>query len=368
MRFIINTLTHWEEPPRARHQVAQTLSKNHQVVFVTANKIGLLKIRSVTVHENLTLLSPFFPIGHKFRYRLPFINELYQNWLFRKLHREYKDYIVINFDFTATKIFNYFDEVIYYCNDNFSSISKYINPLFVAKYHKLCESKVAAKAKFCIAVSKMLKDHLLQFNPNTFEIPLGSPSLDQYSIVTSNKPVNNEVIEVGLLGFISLYNISYKTINLILMDDKIQLTMIGPVAKKFLALIDKKDKLILRGVLRGKELYDEINKFDVTIAPYCERLTKDEHSGVGTGSKIYHYLALGKPVVISFMAGLNNFDIPSGFLYIAKSDEEFPVLIKKACKENSEELIKQRINYARNNTWEKRMQDLEGYIKKFEEN
>jgi hypothetical protein len=365
MRFLINTLTHWDEPPRARHQVAQTLSINHLVIFITANKFGFFKVKSLTIHDKLKVLTPFFPIDHKIRYRLPIINELYQKWLYKKLMKEYKDYKVINFDFTATRIYDYFRDVIYYCNDSFSAISRHINPFPIAKYHQYCELKVASRAKFCIAVSTILKDHLLQYNPNTFEIPLGSPDIEQYHIAISNKPVINEFIRVGLVGLLRTYNISYQAINFLLNDDKIKLTLIGPVEKKFLDLIDKKNKLILKGVLTGKELYEEINHFDVTIAPYCARLTGDPRSGVGTGSKIYHYFALGKPVVINYMAGLSNIDLPQGFLYIAKSDEEFPSLVNKAWKENSEELIKQRIIFARNNTWNKRMEDFINYINRF---
>ena len=113
-------------------------------------------------------------------------------------------------------------------------------------------------------------------------------------------------------------------------------------------------------------LYEEINKFDVTIAPYCERLTGDERSGVGTGSKIYHYFAMGKPVVISYMAGLSTVNLPEGFLYMARSDEEYPALVNRAWKENSRELIRKRMEFARANTWGKRMEDFIALVRRFE--
>jgi hypothetical protein len=366
MLFLINTLTHWNEPPRARHQVAYTLSKEHKVIFVAAVKPGLPGIKSAIIKENLEILTPYYPILHKIRYRIPFINEIYQNWLFRRLKKKYSDYVVINFDFTATRIYNYFTNVIYYCNDSFSAISKHINPFFIAKYHQRCESQVAARARFCIAVSPMLRDNLLKYNQNSFEIPLGSPDIEQYNIPVKEIMVDNEIIHVGLMGFIKLYNISYQAINYILQDDKIQLTLIGPVENKFLEQIKRKDRLTMTGSLTGESLYKEINKFDVTIAPYSARLTKDNKSGVGTGSKIYHYLAMGKPVVISYMAGLSKINLPDGFLYIAKSDKEFPDLIHKAKSENTKKLIRQRIDFAMNNTWTKRMEDFIAYIQRFE--
>ncbi len=365
MLFLINTLTHWNEPPRARHHIANALSKDHKVVFVTANEPGLPRIKTAFIHENLVVLTPQYPILHKIRYRMPFLNEMYQNWLFSRLQKKYKDYEVINFDFTATRIFKYFGNVVYYCNDSFVAISRHINPFFVAKYHQRCESIVASKAKFCIAVSAILRDDLLRYNPDSFEIPLGSPDIKQYNIQINYTPANEVNIMVGLVGFIRIYNISYQAINFLLQDERISITLVGPVENKFLEQIKQKDRLILKGTLTGKDLYEELNKFDVTIAPYCARLTEDNHSGVGTGSKIYHYLAVGKPVVISHMAGLNGVNLPEGFLYIAKSDEEFPELVHKAIKENTKELVNQRVDFARNNTWGKRMEDFERFIKEF---
>jgi hypothetical protein len=365
MHFLINTLTHWEEPPRARHQVTNALARNHQVVFVAANKPGFPGITTAIIHENLIVVTPYFPVPHKLRYRIKMFNEIYQNWLFKILVKKWSDYQVINFDFTATQIFSYFKKVCYYCNDSFAAISRHINPSFIAAYHQQCESMVASRSAFCIAVSQMLRDNLLQYNPNAFEIPLGSPDIGQYDIPVNDTPGRSGRIKVGLMGFIKLYNISAEAINHLLEDDNIDMTFIGPVEDKFLDRIAKRDRIVLTGTLTGKALYEEINNFDVTIAPYCERLTGDERSGVGTGSKIYHYFAMGKPVVISYMAGLSTVNLPEGFLYMARSDEEYPGLVNRAWKENSRELIRKRMEFARANTWGKRMEDFIELVRRF---
>ena len=365
-QFLINTFTHWEEPPRARHQVAHALAKNYSVVFVAANKFGFPGTRSSSIHGNLKVLTPFFPISNKIRYRLPIINELYQYWLFRKLVNSYKDYEVINFDYTATKIYDFFTRVIYYCNDSFSSLSNHINPSFIARYHRRCESRVAAGARFCVAVSDILKENLIKFNPNSIEIPLGSPDISEYNIAQNFQPAKNKTLQVGLVGFMNIHIISYNIINLLLKDENISLTIIGPVEKKFLNFIENKDRLNLKGTLTGKELYEAIDKFDVTISPYCSSLSDDRHSGVGTGSKIYHYFALGKPVVISYMAGLAKINLPDKFMYVANAEEDFASLVYKAFRENTAELAKQRIEFANNNTWEKRMEKLIDHYRNYD--
>jgi len=362
MNFLLNTITFWEEPPRARHQVAFALSQKYPVVFIAGNKFGFMKLIEKKIDKNLTLIQPFFPIDNRLRYRISIVNKIYQKWLFRLLRKKFKEYHVINFDFTATEIFNYFDHVVYYCNDNFTAISKHINPAFIARYHKKCESIVARKSDFCISVSTILKDNLLHYNRNSFEIPLGSPDISKYKIKVNKTCKKEGLINVGLVGFIKTYNVSYSLINVLLMDNRIQVTLIGPVEDKFLDCIENKEKLTVKGSLTGRQLYEEINKFDVAIAAYSSKLLNDVH--VGTGSKMYQYFALGKPIVISKMIGLTKVEMPDKFIYIAENESEFLNLIIKALEENTPALIEQRIDYANNNTWEKRIDNLLEYYRK----
>jgi hypothetical protein len=359
MKFLINTITHWDEPPRARHQVAFALSEFHEVIFVAANRTGKPGLKRIVVNENLLVITPFFPFDNRIRYRLPLVNEFYQNWLFRKLKKEFNGYSVINFDFTATRIFSFFSDVIYYCNDSFSSISRHVNPSFIAKYHEKCESEVAARSRFCIGVSFLIKENLLRFNRRTYEIPLGSPDVEALNITVDLTPKKNKPIHVGFMGFIKTLNLSPAIINLLLAEDDFSLTMIGPVEDNFLELVKDGDKkLKLTGPLNGKELYEEMNRFDVTIAPYSQRLVNDRASGVGTGSKLYHYFALGKPVVISLMEGLKDLNLAEGLMYVAAEEKDFPALVRKAFDENNSSLISKRIEFARENRWTKRMEKL----------
>ena len=356
MDFLLNTITHWDEPPRARHQVANALSKNHRVVFVEANRVGFPRIVTTETENKLILVSPYFFFGNKIRYRLPVINEIYQRWLFRRLRKTYGSYHVINFDFTARKIFSFFSDVIYYCNDNFSAISKHINPGFVARYHGRCERTVAQKARFCVSVSEILRENLAQYNDQSHEIPLGSPDITPYGIRIRKEPSPGGIIRVGFVGFIKAYNISHELINLLLKEEDMELVLIGPVEEKFLELIEDKDRLTLKGPMTGKELFEEMNTFDVTFAAYAQGLLKDVH--VGTGSKMYQYFAVGKPIVISNMVGLSRTVLPQKFIYVAEDEKHFPELIRKAHEENNEKLIDQRVAYANDNTWEKRMEKL----------
>ncbi len=358
MKFLINTFTHWEEPPRARHQVAYALAKQHTVVFVAANKIGFPGVKFSQKKENITLVQPRFFVGNKIRYRIPVLNEFYQHWLYSKLRKLYGDFSVINFDFTATRVYRYFQDVIFYYNDNLAAISKRLNPGVIARYHEKAEATVATKAKFCVSVTPLLKEKLQKFNPNSYEIPLGGPDITEHGIEVNEKVAKNGPIRVGLVGFISDYSISSHTINFILNQVNMELVVVGPVEDAFMEKLANRDRLILKGTLTGRELFQEINMFDIAIAPYCQAITKDDSVGVGTGSKMYQYLSLGKPVVISDMVGLHNVSFPEKFLYIAGEDQDFPALINKAQEENTTAVILDRKKFAEKNTWEKRMEKL----------
>lgn len=352
--FLINTITNWDEPPRARHQIAQTLSKKNDVSFVSANKTGWPKIKKSKEDTNLCLLTPYFPISYKIRYRLPIINEIYHRWLFNNLHKEYKDHTVLNFDYTARLIFTYFDKVVYYCNDNFMAISKRLNPGFIANYHKRCEKYIAKKAQFCVVTTSIFKANLEKYNKHVYEIKLGGPSLRDTGITLKIPAKKTNSINVGLVGYIRLYNLSYRLINHLSAHKDIYLTFVGPVDKSFLQKLHHPDKIKLRGVLTGKDLYEEVNNFDVAIAPY----NKDKMKEGGTPNKLWIYFALGKPIVVSDLVALKNLRFPEKSLYVSKNEEEFLNLTLKAYEENSPELAKKRKVFADENSWDSRMEQF----------
>lgn len=358
MRFIINTLTHWDEPPRARHQVTYALSKDNFVIFVAANKIGLPRIEKITINNNLIVIQPYFPIDVKIRYRIPILNEMYQIWLFRKMRREYKDYIMINFDFSAYLIHHYWKSFYYYCNDNFTDISKIRNSRIISFYHNLTEKFLAKNAKLCIGTSTIIADNLRRINPRSYMIALGGPNIEEYQIVPEPKRDHLTKINVGLVGFMYNGNLSYRIINNITSVIDCTVTLIGPAEDSFSNNLVNKDRIILKGVLTGKELLSEVNKFDVAIAPYQE----SKISQGGMPNKLFIYLALGKPVVVTKLKSLLQLDIPESIIYLVDNDFDFSELIRKAHNENDNQKIKLRSDYAKLNTWDMRIREFYKYM------
>jgi glycosyltransferase involved in cell wall biosynthesis len=72
--------------------------------------------------------------------------------------------------------------------------------------------------------------------------------------------------------------------------------------------------------------------------------------------KINEYLAAGKPVIATgFSEDIYSF---KNVIHIAENDEEFVYAIDKAITENSQEMIKARMQVAQQNTWTSRVKQF----------
>lgn len=357
MKFLINTITDWDEPPRARHQIAHALADKYPVTFIAGNRFGMPGLKSILTSKNLKVIIPYFPVRLKVRIRIPVVNRLYQKWLYNILFKEYKNHIVINFDFTAKYLHDYFPCTIYYCNDDHIGMSYKLNPKFIADYQKHTEKIIAQKSVVCVATSDYLKNKLKQYNDNVFEIRLGAPDVENIKIGTAIR--RKEKINVGFVGFLQTADINL--LKKIINNEEFILTLIGPFGKKEADKLTQYQNIRLTGKLTGQSLYQEINQFDVGIIPYILSTEIDR-----TPNKLWLYLALGKPVVITNIPGIRNWVFPEKSVYKANNADEFNDYIMMAHTENNQLLTKQRIQFAKDNTWESRMNQLIQILKTFQ--
>lgn len=351
--YIINTITSWNEPPRARHQVAHALSRRAHVIFIEANKFGLPGIKRIKVSEQLEVLSPIFPIDFRVRYRLPVINELYQRWLFNQLGKIYPNAKVINFDFSAYLLPNFFKNIIYYCNDQFIPKKPVGFKRLLYKYRKSIESKLIRRVRFCIGTSNYQVAHLAKNNPKSYLIRLGGPNLQEEGYCPSFHQNHHQTIRVGYLGYISPGNIDISIINRLTNDPKIHLTMIGPHKKLKMQEFARPERIHWKPPQTGLNLYRIVDSFDVAIIPYPFQQKIDR-----TPNKLWIYLAMGKPVVTTNIQSLQKISVPKGFIYRANNDKEFIRQVKRAHKENSPESFHSRVELAREHTWDRKIDNL----------
>ncbi len=360
MEFIINTNTIWDSPPRARHQLAYALAElNEKVTFISGNKFGMPSIEKKQINENLTLIVPSFPINRRFRYRIAIINEIYQLWLYRKLKKLFirKELYVVCSDFGGYLITNFFSNVIYFASDDY--INNVNVPFYIKLYTIYTQRQLIKKAQFTIATAKNLVMQFSKYNKKSFELALGAPNFSLDTPIEDILQTKHGIIKIVLLGYIDKVKTPVILLNKLLSLGNTELYLIGPIRDNILELLNYSDRIYALGIKTGKNLMETLLKMDVGIAPY---FLDDPNSG-RTPNKMWQYLATGLPAVISNLPNVQHWKFPKNTVYKANSDEEFVESVKLAYELNNAQLVKLRLELARNNSWIKRAEKLKEYIK-----
>jgi hypothetical protein len=345
--FIINTLTKYSEPPRSRHQVAQSLTEYGKVYFIAANEIGMPGFNEKKI-DGINFIIPKWPIDYRIRYRTPLLNEYYQKFIFSELKKKsLNKELLINFDHSSSWLHSKFENSVYYCSDDHIGNSS-LGLGFVNRYHKNSEKKIASESNLCICTSAYLKKKLELLNKNTYQLELGAPDLKDFNIrFKKSKP--GEKIKVGYVGFLVERKTDDNIIQNIIDDDNLELHVIGTVDTKYKSMLS--GKAVLAGIKKHIDLYSYLENMDVCIIPY-------DVNGINKGvtpNKYWLYTSLGKPVISVAFDNILDWSTENSLLYFANK-EIFNQTIKTAYLENDEEKFLHRLNHAKENTWNKRIE------------
>ncbi|MCM3602225.1 glycosyltransferase [Robertmurraya korlensis] len=118
----------------------------------------------------------------------------------------------------------------------------------------------------------------------------------------------------------------------------------------FNRLISEYRNLKLLGSVSYDHLSSYISAFDVAIVPHLvNNYTLSQDS-----MKIYDYLSCGSAIVTTDIPPTDILPNDEGFIYRAKSAEEFVDKVRIAVNNNNEELKHRRMNYMVQNTWKNR--------------
>lgn len=105
----------------------------------------------------------------------------------------------------------------------------------------------------------------------------------------------------------------------------------------------------------GARPYDTVPSylagFDICITPHVVTPFTESLDPI----KMYEYMATGKPIVATACAGFRDLD---SLIYVARNCDQFVDLIEQAKTEKSERTLA-RIDWARKQTWEQRVDDIE---------
>ncbi|HEX6916199.1 MAG TPA: hypothetical protein VF145_13210 [Chitinophagaceae bacterium] len=346
--LVYTNVTTWDEPPRARHQVTNELKADGVVYFVEKNRVGRPRVELRKAEENVVVVTPYFPVVHKARYRMPVINEVYHNWLLKKIgDLDLRFDMVVNFDHTAPCINRYFDNVVFYCADDIVGVGNF-NPFFINRYHARTERLVAEKSKACICTSEYMGQKIGMYNRNTHVVPLGAPLINYHGTVAPAR--EKELPTLGLVGYLD-NNMDMELLYQIL--DQFHTIFIGPVSEANRKKLARFPKAELVGPKTGAALYEALSRADVCIAPYDPaKLNKG-----ATPNKLWLYLTLGKPAVVTNMPNIEKWDLGEELVYRCEN-KDFIANCIKAYREDSIEHVIRRQELARGNSWKHRVEKI----------
>jgi hypothetical protein len=346
--LIYPTVTSWNEPPRARHQVANELKKDGTVYFVEKNRVGRPRIDVREVEPNVFVITPYYWLDYRVRYRTPVVNEAYHNWLLSSISRLGVAFeLVFCFDYTAPAIHRYFNNVIFYAVDDNVGFGNF-NPFFVNRYHTHTERRVAERAQLCVVTSVYMAGKIGRYNPATHVVPLGAPPIDHKPSAQLKK--QNGAPVLGLVGYLD-NNLDFSLIASLL--EEFVIHFIGPAGAATRERLSSFPNARMLGPKTGEELYRSLEEVDACIAPYDVRLLNKG----ATPNKLWLYLAMGKPAIFTEMPNTRDWHFEEGTVYQCTRDR-FLECCREAVRSDRPELAQKRIALARANSWEARVAEV----------
>lgn len=245
---------------------------------------------------------------------------------------------------------------LYYCTDNFSATSK------MARKIVKSENKTLSRADLVFVMSKNLLKRCRSYNQNTTSISMGVDiTVFEKTLSKESRPKEIRGIDKTIIGYIGGIRDCIDQQLVAFLAQRLPdfvFVFVGPIQEDVTGL-RKFGNILFIGEKKHQELPDYLRFFDLCIIPY----KKNEYTDNVSSAKLNEYLAMGKPVVSSNLKEVSTFSKENGdILYIADSYEYFLNLISVAIKDNNQELIDKRMAVAKQNSWDKKIDQMSGLI------
>jgi glycosyltransferase involved in cell wall biosynthesis len=326
-----------------------------------------LKTRQVT--ENLTVVSTPSTIPHARRHlprailrlTMPLVLKLNARFLIRHVQRAMK---VLNVQNPILWLYSpYHGDLIgkfgekLVCYYNYDEFANYVSNACIKEIIQDYEARMCRQVDVIFTTSQAQREVRISYNPKTYFVPnavdfelfnraLSADLLLPPDIAQIPRPI------IGCSGRLA----SQVDIPLLLQVARtypnFSMVFIGPDE-----LPHSKDEQVFRelknvhflGWKKPSELPNYLQAFDAALIPY--KLVGHVLSGYPT--KLHEYLAAGNSVVATDMPELRPF---KDVIRIGKTQSDFVALV--GVKDNSNRSIDARVSVAKDNTWDKRVEEI----------
>ena len=234
---------------------------------------------------------------------------------------------------------------------------------FDVKHGTTSEKQLVKSSDLVICTSKQLFKENKQLNANSFFIPNAVDISQSSKALDIELPIHKSLkgIKKPIIGYFG--NIERRMDFDLLKDvckrnqDK-SFVFCGPVSAEFAPnWFYSVSNIYLIEAIPYCEMPSLIKGFDVALIPF----KKDNVSRTIFPLKLFEYLGAGKPVVATdFNLDLKEFTRDS--VFYCSNSSSFSEAITEALQNNDSNLIEERLEIAKENTWEKRVQAISELI------
>jgi len=263
----------------------------------------------------------------------------------------------------AQRIKNSF--VIYDCVDEYSTFPAYSAPARKAQI-QANEARLLKIADLVFTTSRPLYELKKQSNPQTYLVEnvadaehFGKALLEETAISSEMAELSKPII--GFVGALDAYKVDFELIKyLALSRPEWSFVLIGPIGEgdrqTRVDSLQKITNIHFLGPKQYSQLPNYVKGFDVCIIPY----QVNQYTYYSFPLKVYEFLASGKPVVTTNLPSIKHL---SGVLKIASDYQEFLQFLSQAVEEDDSKDRARRIEVARQNSWDYRVEKILEIIK-----
>ncbi len=223
------------------------------------------------------------------------------------------------------------------------------------------EKQVLSRANAVAVTSQNLYRTKSPFNKNTHLVP----NVGDYESFRKDKlaklPLPHDLKDIpypilGSVGAIDAYKYDLNLVYEVASNNPSwQFVFIGPIAladkKTDISNLQKLSNVHFLGPKSHQEVPAYVKAFDICLIPYV----KNPYNKYSFPLKFWEFMATGKPLIVSGLPELEKF---SHLVEIVDDAASFTQAVRGILKGEEKEKISKRIALAKENTWEKRVEQL----------